>query len=405
MYFRIPRLYIFIILSCTFWPVAIKPQECGDKVTKVYYLNGVWNTPIQALFSKNLVRHAYEAELAAMFPDETFEFALLYNDTTTERGDLREVFRQKILESGAQLDAFIVALDAIDVIQNTSKRLVADRLGTLGIPQALVESLLQTFAQESLEPIIQIDNELKFFESLKDDLNQFTRVLIIAHSQGNLFGNSTARELRSQLPEHLRAIAVLGVASPAATNDATGDYFTAKDDRAINGLRLLADVLPGNVDNDPGIFSDDRDTGNHAFNESYFTPGLQSRSAIDDEFFHLVEILEFYSIQGFYQGTFDGVLDGEPITADATATITGVLNDFSVTFNLGGIVTGGFPASGSSFTASWEGFARGSPAQGTTSCVLAPDIGPEGCAVSLQCTGSGFNENGDGSGSTVYFRQ
>lgn len=40
-------------------------------------------------------------------------------------------------------------------------------------------------------------------------------------------------------------------------------------------------MLPTNLDNDPGIFSDFRGTWNHNFLNSYFDPRLKSRASID----------------------------------------------------------------------------------------------------------------------------
>ena len=384
-----------------------RAQECNERTTKVYYLNGVDNTEQEALFSKNLLKGAYAAELAAAYPGETFEFDLLYNQTAGPISDLEEVFRQKILEGGddelAQRAAAL-AFAAAGIIENTAKNLVEDRLSQLGLPGSVIAALLEASVEVASDRMLLVGDRLKFAELLESDLEAFRRVLVVSHSQGNLFAEASVDALRTELPGRSEGIGVVGIASPADGSIVAGDYFTAIDDRVINALRLIADVVRANVDNDPGILFDARDWRNHSFWESYFSPELLSRTGVDESVAALAEELTFFSVTGTYNGTFEVNVEGEAQSGAVVLTIAGSLDAFQGSFSLGGVADGSFVGNGLAFASDWSGTAGGDPAQGTISCLilLAEDDGA--CTPKIDCSGSGFTSEGSGSGSLTAFQ-
>ena len=121
-------------------------------------------------------------------------------------------------------------------------------------------------------------------ECYLQNLKEGKRVVVVAHSQGNLYANDAIDAVEEAAPEGAASIAIVGVATPASriAGDRSG-YVTAKDDTVIDFLRAVpgARVLKGNVDNDPGVFRDTRDFLKHAFGKSYFDARLKSRALID----------------------------------------------------------------------------------------------------------------------------
>lgn len=376
--------------------------SCGEEFTTIYYANGVNNSPIMASLMKNHLRVAYESSLSAGFPGQGFVFLTAYNETAGLRNDLIETFRQKLEESG-EIEvgpaAAVASLQLVNIFANVG-RAAADRLlGALSLTPPLIEGLADTYS-EVVAARVRLDiNATAFRDRWANELEAFQRVLIVAHSQGNLFANGSAGAAQSLVPSREDGIGVVGVATPADSTLPGAAYFTAEDDRVINALRLLADVLPGNVDNDPGVFFDDRDLLNHAFWESYFSPELLSRGLIDGEVGSLADALEFFPAIGSYDGTFDVIVDGEPASGTAGLTLTGSTEALSGSFSLQGVTSGTFSASGRSFSTSWSGSFGGDPVTGTISCEVFLDDSEGVCAPTIECIGNGFTSEGSGSGS------
>jgi hypothetical protein len=126
------------------------------------------------------------------------------------------------------------------------------------------------------------------------DLKEGKRVLLVAHSQGNLFANQLMQAYQGD-SKYKNSIAMIGLGSPAGETFSNTIYQTADDDRIINILRgkFLNAILQANVDNDPGVFGDFRDITNHMFIPSYFDIRLPSRANIDIGFNAFIYTLTF----------------------------------------------------------------------------------------------------------------
>ncbi len=71
------------------------------------------------------------------------------------------------------------------------------------------------------------------------------RVLLVAHSQGNLYANAVYAELqRRHVP--MSNLRLVGAAVPGLTLAGGSDYVTSASDGVINGLRLLFPVAAWN---------------------------------------------------------------------------------------------------------------------------------------------------------------
>ena len=133
-------------------------------------------------------------------------------------------------------------------------------------------------------------------QKYRNDLLAGRRVVVIAHSQGNLFANDAVSQVRASLPDQAESIRIIGVANPSNIQLDHTTYYTADDDRVIEALRLGQDVLPANLDNDPGLLNDHRDFLNHNFIKSYFSSYLLSREKIDNDLFAFIRVMPFPDI-------------------------------------------------------------------------------------------------------------
>ena len=144
------------------------------------------------------------------------------------------------------------------------------------------------------------DNHIQKYNS---DILEGRRVIVVAHSQGNLFANAAVEAVIARNPNSSNSIGIVGVANPAGRVVGNNNYITAHDDRVIDALRITHSVLSSNIDNDPGIFDDPRDFLNHSFTTSYMASELTSeydlgntlpsRARIDSMFFNLINTLDF----------------------------------------------------------------------------------------------------------------
>lgn len=257
----------------------------GD-TTEIYFINGVWNSLAQARDGRNLIKSAYKQSLENQYTSQKFEFKLAYNYSAGKVRDLIELIGQKLNEintpdanqlTAAQYYNLYMTAKAFDKVVPISAK-------------PLITVIEEYFAGRITDSV----NAASHIQKYQTDLQEGKRVLLIAHSQGNMFANQA---ISSLMNNYSSSIGMIGVASPAAITYNNSTYYTAHDDRVINALRILCNVLPSNIENDPGIFNDPRDFSNHHFKESYFASGLASRAKIDEDVSNYMANLQFPSAQ------------------------------------------------------------------------------------------------------------
>lgn len=277
---------MIILLPFTFTANAETNTCVSGDTTEIYFVNGVWNSLAQARDGRNLIKSAYKQLLEGQYSDQKFEFKLAYNYSAGKVRDLIEVIGQKLNEindpDANQLTAaqyynlYMTAKEFDEVVPLTAKPLTTT-----------IEEYLAGRITDSV-------NAASHIQKYQTDLQEGKRVLLIAHSQGNLFANQAVSALMNT---YSSSIGMIGVASPAAITYNNSTYYTAHDDRVIDALRLLHNVLPSNIENDPGLFNDPRDFSNHQFKESYFASGIASRTKIDEDVSSYMANLQFPSAQ------------------------------------------------------------------------------------------------------------
>jgi len=279
-------LCCFIVLLIASSSIA---QSCGEKITAIYFGNGVGNSFAQAWISRNGLRSAYlvKHDIREDYPDEKFLFDVAYNPTREPILDILEVIDQKVIETGGP-----TALQMLNLMQlgrGTAAMLIKEFLISSNSEEDF-SSAVEAIDAASYEYIEYLKSEAgsdrhlreKTEDSHKDkylaDLIQGRRVLVIAHSQGNLFANDAVQEVIAEDYDRFKdSIGIIGVANPAGVLlNNHNEYITADDDWVISALSITHSVLEPTIDNDPGIWNDYRDRANHGFMESYLASELKT---------------------------------------------------------------------------------------------------------------------------------
>ncbi|OLL27770.1 hypothetical protein BTH42_31710 [Burkholderia sp. SRS-W-2-2016] len=190
--------------------------------------------------------------------------------------DLTTVFQQKLTEDSSL---------SWELLVKVFLGLTAD---INPVVVASVNSLISTVANQSSEELKQQfeseyayvdDKVLQDVGAYTDDiLNHGRRVLVVGHSQGNLYANAAYRLLYTNPAITTQSFKVVGVASPADFVAGGGPYVTSDKDMVINALRFMvaSSTLPANV---PVDFNEN-DISGHNFVATYMNSALYARSQI-----------------------------------------------------------------------------------------------------------------------------
>lgn len=295
-----------MLMQCLLLGFVITPAAAQSLSTKVYFANGIFTREAAANDTVLTLEKNYKITLENLrqedFPNETYIFDLLYNPTQCDGNipftdqpacatDIAQVLEQKAQENGISLGSFSGddLLSWVELGWNEEELAVfLDQAMSSGqsTPSVSNSELLSFISSVLIDEVpaalaeIQ-EVELRFKDTLLNDLNAGYRVIIIAHSQGNLFIDAVVNSIRAEFPALGASIGVLGVASPSSEDRRSGEYWTAEDDRIIDALRdRIGNVADGNINNDPRSISpppgfdepprDFREPLKHIFSTSYF---------------------------------------------------------------------------------------------------------------------------------------
>lgn len=111
------------------------------------------------------------------------------------------------------------------------------------------------------------------------------RVVLVAHSQGNLFANAVYDQLTAT--EKL-SVGIVSIANPGSHVSSGDGYVSVENDRVMNWLRLLYSVLPGNAVNTPYYQQVHEDPWLHHEYVSTYSRGDRASGAINAR---LIEVL------------------------------------------------------------------------------------------------------------------
>ncbi|HQS77311.1 MAG TPA: hypothetical protein PLC57_03140, partial [Sulfurovum sp.] len=215
-----------ILLMLIVASISVFAKPC---TTDIYFGNGIWNTETQAKESMRELR--WFMQHTAITPlsiedekNQLYSFKLAYNYSTGALTDLIETYWQ-LRESGQISEGYFQIIAATLVTNNGASS-----------HEEILAQIRYVVAYESanIETMYQLYNNASF--------SQKHNVLLVAHSQGNLFGNKMYTLMSDAQKNKFRMVSV---ATPADSVAGGGPYVTASGDYVINSI---PNVLPSNVD-------------------------------------------------------------------------------------------------------------------------------------------------------------
>jgi len=231
---------------------------CDTKETVVFFGNGIKTAEKKAYDSMNVIKNRLQAEL---LPEEyeVLDFKLAYNDTHGLPLDL--------LESSIQV-----------LTGNTSRfwRLFWE-----------LEIMPDWFAEKFILLSSALDkSSLVTTDSLKDHVTMYKtkiaegkKVLLVAHSQGNLFGNEAYSMLNSREKQSFGMVSVANVDSNVLGTESP--YTTLENDKVILALIAFQIAFPSKpmLPNTENPSAPDDPLG-HSFIRAYMEEGSNSDKQI-----------------------------------------------------------------------------------------------------------------------------
>jgi hypothetical protein len=146
-------------------------------------------------------------------------------------------------------------------------------LARTNIPLAVVHAVLEALDAWYQQANTWVDSDLRDISAdIRPHLVRGERVLLVPHSQGNLFANMVMASLGDTAPDP-RALRQLGIASPAASVQ-NGRYLSSVNDTVLRKLALVADVLPLNLDIPSDGLAHTLDPRGHNLIDIYLHPEL-----------------------------------------------------------------------------------------------------------------------------------
>jgi uncharacterized protein YfaP (DUF2135 family) len=218
---------------------------------KVYYLNGIL-TDANGRFNstkrvESMLGNTYNGE-----PVEVFES----NNPSLWYADFIEVFAQKMAEDPTLSWQLFFRWASGEFINQILQQALEDFLGTHGS-----HDMAQSIASLSNPQAYTDPTVVGHAGTYSSDLLAGKRVMVVAHSQGNLYANAIYGRLQSMNTNDydLNAFGIAAVASPA-NFVATGDnHVTSDTDHVIDIVRYLAPATLSDNDNSvPFMTSADR---------------------------------------------------------------------------------------------------------------------------------------------------
>ena len=258
--------------------------------TLVGFFNGVWNTRRQA--DNGLGKLKQETD--AVKGTQNISYDLFYNQTGTGQAsdskvgsalqDLAEVFDQRSQElDGVLASRWETFWDITGARHASRSSGIGDLLQQLGGAAVELAKLVDSIFNATLAKIVagyagMLSNPptAADLSAHNAKLQQYAEeghpIVLIAHSQGNLFVNRAFDTLRAAKPDTPAKVIHIAPASPTLR----GDYVLSSNDLVINGLRIqgVTSVPLSNLTVEPSTI----DISGHKLTETYLDA---NRSALD----------------------------------------------------------------------------------------------------------------------------
>lgn len=238
----------------------------------VFFLNGIRTEETDAHINATIV----QSILGESYNGEPVTVAASYNpiDGYQGAGDLIEVFAQKLAEDPSLSWQLFFRWVSGEFISTSLLVALEDYFGTTGAQEIAQAAASLSSPQAYTDPVV-----TGHAGTYKSALLAGKRVMVVAHSQGNLYANAIFGSIQNDNSNayDLNAFGIAAVATPAnfvATGD---DHVTSDTDHVIDAVRIFAPAtLQGNDNSVP--FTTSADRLGHGFNEIYTSNQFSIRS-------------------------------------------------------------------------------------------------------------------------------
>jgi hypothetical protein len=200
--------------------------------TAIYFVNGVTTTLDEARLNSGKLELEFLNQLSTMAPSVQAMCHLFFLNINPSAGAVKDFLEAGQQRLGLTSTAFWQGLEGLGlatsgVIAQALQRPITD---TDQIDQATIRRHATAYREQIAFPSCR-------------------RVLIVPHSQGNLYSNASFGTVFSQVPSPpVGTVKIVGVATPADVVQGKGLYRTSSTDVLINGIRLvLSGTLPANT--------------------------------------------------------------------------------------------------------------------------------------------------------------
>jgi hypothetical protein len=198
------------------------------RVTTVAFGNGMFTTEMEAMMALTELRLLVEDARPAL-EGEAWAFEIAYNETEPVLEQLIEVAEQRV---GADLAIFWRMLAGVELA-----------------PDWLREEAGRIAIEVQQVPFVEDEDSIAHVARYRELLNDGSKVVLVAHSQGNLYANAAYATLFEREAAPLPAsLGIVSVASPTDRVGGMGPHTTLHEDLVIAGVRaVFPSTLAGNV--------------------------------------------------------------------------------------------------------------------------------------------------------------
>jgi hypothetical protein len=241
---------LLLIYSC-FYTSYAKSNNCSYNGTEVIFINGVFNTKAPRFAAEIIKKKINEIrnEIDVGYDDNSagnVNVDYVHNRSAGLVGEL------DLIEAMLQLANLTTSSDKYQAISQTlfNVNLVMPDQSQVEVDSELNEKILKKraeFIKNSIGNLTEQDT-LLLTDKIKSALEDHKKVILISHSQGNLFASESNRVLREYYSDALSILNYTGnlrIASPYADeNMPNSDNILVDQDQVINNPFLITAANP-----------------------------------------------------------------------------------------------------------------------------------------------------------------
>ena len=256
---------LYLLITCLLGGILVAETStasiCDTKETVIFFGNGIKTIEKKAYESRNIIQKHLKSKFT---PEEfkTLEFAIAYNGTHTLPLDLLESVIQILTGNISKFWRYFFGLDPI--------------------PEWFAENFILLAGMLDKSGLLTTDSLAKHVNTYKTVIAEGKKVILVAHSQGNLFGNQSYNLLDSREQQSFGMVSVANVDNNVlGSNSVDSPYTTLESDKVILALIAAQLALPTspmqpNTENFPAT---DNFWG-HSFIDSYMVEESNSANRI-----------------------------------------------------------------------------------------------------------------------------